>query len=356
MKLRSEPPVGVMEGKGFYNEYAAIPASGGALALPLLEEAARQISLDSSDRPIVIVDYGSSQGKNSLAPMRAAIAVLRARVGAQRPIVVYHTDLPANDFSTLFEVLESDPASYLREEHSVFPSAIGRSFYRPILPPSHVDLAWSSYAAVWLSQIPDHFFIPCTRGAVRAEFEHQAALDWKTFLSLRATELRPDGRLVVALPSLADDGTTAFATIMDHANVVLSELTIAGVITAEERRRMTLASCPRRQRDLLAPFVDHGQFQGLVVEHCATLPVADTAWDEYQLNKDPEELASKRARFFRAVFVPSLTQALGPSRGTKERQAFSGALEAGLERRLVDYPMRIDHLVGMIVLAKQGAL
>ena len=141
MKLRSEPPVGVMEGKGFYNEYAAIPASGGALALPLLEEAARQISLDSTDRPIVMADYGSSQGKNSLAPMRAAIAVLRARVGAQRPIVVYHTDLPANDFSTLFEVLESDPASYLREEHSVFPSAIGRSFYRPILPPSHVDLA-----------------------------------------------------------------------------------------------------------------------------------------------------------------------------------------------------------------------
>jgi hypothetical protein len=143
---------------------------------------------------------------------------------------------------------------------------------------------------------------------------------------------------------------------MDHANVVLSELTIAGVITAEERGRMTLASCPRRQRDLLAPFADHGQFQGLVVEHCATLPVADIAWDEYQLNKDPEELARKRARFFRAIFVPSLTQALGPSRGTKERQAFSAALEADLERRLVDYPMRIDHLVGMIVLAKQGAL
>jgi hypothetical protein len=201
-----------MGGKGFYNKYAAIPASGGALALPLLEEAARQIILDSSDRPIVIADYGSSQGKNSLAPMRAAIAVLRTRVGPQRPIVIYHTDLPANDFSTLFEVLESDPASYLWEEYSVFPGAIGRSFYRPILPPSYVDLAWSSYAAVWLSQIQDHFFIPCTGGAVRAEFEHQAALDWKTFLSLRATELRPDGRLVVALPSLADDGTTAFAT------------------------------------------------------------------------------------------------------------------------------------------------
>jgi len=85
-------------------------------------------------------------------------------------------------------------------------------------------------------------FFALVRGAVRAEFEHQAALDWKTFLSLRATELRPHGRLVVALPSLADDGTTAFATIMNHANVVLSELTITGVITAEERRRITGSS------------------------------------------------------------------------------------------------------------------
>jgi hypothetical protein len=66
-------------------------------------------------------------------------------------------------------------------------------------------------------------------------------------------------------------------------------------------------------------------------------------------------LARKRALFFRAIFVPSLAQALGPTRGPEERQAFGAALEAGLIRRLVDYPTRIDHLVGMIVLAKQGA-
>jgi hypothetical protein len=72
-----------LKGKGFYNKNAAIPASGGALALPLLEEAARLILLDDGDRPIVVADYGSSEGKNSLAPMRAAIAVLRARAGLQ---------------------------------------------------------------------------------------------------------------------------------------------------------------------------------------------------------------------------------------------------------------------------------
>jgi hypothetical protein len=353
------PPLSVMEGKGFYNKNASIPAAGGLLALPLLEQAARLIHLDIGDRPIVIADYGSSEGKNSLAPMRAAIAVLRARAALQRPILVYHTDLPANDFNTLFEVLESDPESYVRGEQNVFPSAIGRSFYQPVLPPSCVDLAWSSYAAVWLSRIPcqisDHFFIPCSTGAVRAEFERQAALDWEAFLSLRAAELRPGGRLVVALPALADDGTIALAPIMDHANAVLSELVTTGLITAEQRGRMTLASCPRRQRDLLAPFARHGQFKGLRVERCTTSVGADTGWAEYELDKDAEALARKRALFFRAIFVPSLAQALRTSRGAEERQAFGAALEAGLRRRLVDCPTRVDHLVGMIVLAKQGA-
>jgi len=106
MNLRSEmseglrPPVSVMEGKGFYNRNAAIPAAGGVLALPLLEQAARLINLETGDRPIVIADYGSSEGKNSLAPMRAAIAVLRTRAGYRRPIFVYHADLPYQSWSS----------------------------------------------------------------------------------------------------------------------------------------------------------------------------------------------------------------------------------------------------------------
>ena len=140
--------VSAMEGKGAYNRNAAIPASGGAFAIPLLEKAAQQISLNSDDRPIVIADYGSSQGKNSLAPIRSAIATLRMRAGRQRPIFVCHTDLPANDFSEMFALLESDPESYLQGEPQVFPYAIGRSFYRSLFPPGYVDLGWSSYAAV----------------------------------------------------------------------------------------------------------------------------------------------------------------------------------------------------------------
>jgi hypothetical protein len=60
------PSHGVMEGRGAYNKYAKLPAGGAALALPLFERAASNVELDTSDLPVVIADYGSSQGKNSL--------------------------------------------------------------------------------------------------------------------------------------------------------------------------------------------------------------------------------------------------------------------------------------------------
>jgi len=34
--------------------------------------------------------------------MRIAIDALRARTGSDQPIMVYHVDLPVNDFNTLF--------------------------------------------------------------------------------------------------------------------------------------------------------------------------------------------------------------------------------------------------------------
>lgn len=129
----SDPPDATghatMEGRGAYNQYSLRPAAAGALAVPLLEQAARAIDLGPEDRPLQIVDYGSSQGRNSLRPIRAAITVLRKRCGEGRPIRVTHTDLPDNDFSTLFHTLNEDADSYLRNQPNVFADAIGRSFF-----------------------------------------------------------------------------------------------------------------------------------------------------------------------------------------------------------------------------------
>ena len=349
---------GVTEKRGYYNKHAATQAAGGALTLPLLEKAARDLVLDPGDGPVVIADYGSSQGKNSLAPMRAAIAAVRGRASARRPICVVHVDVAENDFSTLFDVLDSAPDSYLSDDQDVFPSAVGRSFYRPVLPPGHVHLGWSSYAAVWLSRaptmIPGHFWIPSSTGALRATFERQAAEDWEAFLKLRARELRPGGRLVVVLPSPPDDGKSQIYVGMNHINAVLAEMVADGAIAAEERERMILLSYPRRTAELLAPFARRGRFENLVVEQCEVFKVPDPGWTDYERDQDRDKLAAKHTGFFRATFMPSLASALAPDRGAGGRQLFINGLADGLEKRLVEEPAPLHLLVQAIVLAKEA--
>src|SRR6201984_1190212 len=191
-----------MEGHGAYNRSSRVQAAGSSPALALLDKAARQVPLVTAPEPIVIVDYGSSEGHNSLAPVTVAIAILRERIGRERAISVVHTDLPGNDFGALFQTLVSDSESYLRDDPRVFASAVGRSFYEQILPDSTVTLGWSSWAVQWLSRvpalIPDQVQVAYSQdGGVRSVFYEQAADDWRCFVVHRAAELKPGGRPVI---------------------------------------------------------------------------------------------------------------------------------------------------------------
>jgi hypothetical protein len=346
---------GVMEGGGSYNLHAKIPAGGGILALPFLEQAVKNVAIESGEQPVVIADYGSSQGKNSLAPMRVAIKALRVRLGPHRPILVVHIDQAANDFNTLFDVLHSDPERYSMDDPNIFPSAIGRSFYEKVFPQEHVHLGWSSYAAVWLSRvpmpIPGHFIVLGASGDVRAAFDRQGAEDWKSFLSLRASELRPGGRLVVVLPGISDDGSAGLEDFFNHANEALAELVDRNVISAHERAHMVLPAYPRRRAQLLAPFSSGGQFLGLSVEHCELSELPDAAWADYKRDANKDLLATRHALFFRSIFVPSLASAIADQ---GKRGNFADRLEETLKRRFADQPAPLQTFVQTIVLAKQG--
>jgi hypothetical protein len=347
-----------MEGEGFYNRHSQRPGVGAALAVPLLEQAASIIDPARDDQPLLIADYGSSQGRNSLHPMRVAIEVLRERFGAEQPICVTHTDLPGNDFSTLFQTLQSDPGSYLRDQRNVFPSAVGRSFYESVLPPAQVSLGWSSYAAMWLSRIPAyiprHFWEQRAVGTARTAFDLQAAADWRTFLSLRARELRPTGRLVITLPAIDEAGIHGVEPLYDAANDCLAELVAGGTLSAAERARMVVPSRFRNRSQLLAPFAETGSFAGLTVENCEVLRLPEAAWAAYQKHGDARLLAAQRAGFFRSVFMPTLATALDPSRTAKDRSAFADALEAALARSLAVEPFEIPGTAATMVVARSG--
>src|SRR5580704_6419672 len=95
-----EVPHGVMEGRGAYNRHAIVPAGGGVLGLPFLEKTMRTVRLEPQGAPVTIADYGSSEGKNSLAPMQLAIQSIRSQLGPDHPVFVFHIDQPSNDFNT----------------------------------------------------------------------------------------------------------------------------------------------------------------------------------------------------------------------------------------------------------------
>jgi hypothetical protein len=359
MLTEAMPFYGTMEGGGAYNKYAKLPAAGAALALPLWEETVKSVDLEPGDQPVVIADYGSSQGKNSLVPMQVAIRALRNRLGTYRPISVFHIDQPSNDFNTLFEVLDADPDRYFLNDANVFPSAIGRSFYENVLPPDSVHVGWCSYAAMWLSRIPasipGHFISLCSAGTARAEFDRQGAQDWESFLSLRAKELRRGARLLVVLPGVDDNGVAGFEPLFDDLNAILAEMVEEGAITANERAAMVVAAHPRRKRDLLAPFASTGIFHGLTVEGFEMFALQDAAWADYERDGNKEAWAAQHASFFRSAFTPSLGSALAHVRpdNAEALRIFGDRLEDGLKRRLATKPAALHSIVQAVVLAKQ---
>ena len=95
----------VMKGHGFYNEHSRSQQQADSLGLPLLERAVEEMTVPQGAEPAAVADFGAAQGRNSLGPMRLAVERLRRRTTVSTPIVVIHTDLPQNDFGSLFALV-----------------------------------------------------------------------------------------------------------------------------------------------------------------------------------------------------------------------------------------------------------
>ena len=79
-----------MEGRGFYNRSSREQAAGLSPAASLFELAARTAVLPQAPQPIVMADYGSSEGHNSLGPLAVAISALQEWGDPERAISVNH--------------------------------------------------------------------------------------------------------------------------------------------------------------------------------------------------------------------------------------------------------------------------
>lgn len=303
-----------MEGGGRYNANASAQAASSGFGLGPLRAAARTAPTGTAGA-VTIVDYGASEGLNSLAPIGAAVEAVRQARGDAQPVWVVHTDLPDNDFGSLFRTVADDPHSYRRP--GVYTAAVGRSFYEQLFPDGTVGLGWSSIALHWLSAVPcpvDGFWFSTADAAQYDVWARAGAADWSAFLAAREPEMLPGARLVIVVGAAHGDGATRRSgaeRAMDAVGDGLQTLVERGVLTGAERDGMTIPAWYRTDAEWRAPFDDDDG--RLVLEQVEFVDIGDPLWQQTR-DASSDAYPATVAAALRVSFGPSLLDGLRPDR------------------------------------------
>ena len=310
-------------------ERSAQQAEAAAAAAELLRVAAAEVPLPAT-APVVIADYGAAEGR--MDPLRTAVAELRRR-DDERAIVVVHTDLPGNDFQSLFEVVANHPDSY--RGSNVFTFVVGRSFYEPLFPAATVTLGWSSTAVLWLDAAPGtldgHQFSFRATGAARDTWHTAASQAWSTFLSQRRAEIVDGGELVVS--TLVAD--PAYVVWMEVVEAGVQDAVSDGTVTAHEHDHMVVPTYLHELDDLLAPVTSQDAGCELV-DHVLTV-APDPAFAAYRDHGDAARYARDALAALRAWAGPSLAVAVA-DRPAVDRAAVMDAVFDRVRARLEAQP------------------
>jgi hypothetical protein len=252
-----------MKGAGYYDQHSTAQLSSIEALQDWVEGAVARLPLPASPLPVTVLDLGASEGRNAIRLMGAIVARLRRRTG--QSIQTIYSDLASNNFNQLFANLEEARRAGLFSA-GVYPTAVGGSFYGPLLPPGTVHLATSFNAIQWLDRLPP-VSLPDSVGyrrpqssrqgldvspEVTAAFRRQAEQDLVRFLECRARELVPGGKLLVASPGDTDQARAGDGFV-DVLNDACLDLIAAGRLERDQYERLTIPVYCRTLAELLAP-------------------------------------------------------------------------------------------------------
>ena len=351
----------VMKGHGFYNEHSRPQQTADSLGLPLLERAVEEITVPQGAEPAAVADFGAAQGRNSLGPMRLAVEKIRRRATVSTPIAVIHTDLPQNDFGSLFLLVEASPESYLRSAENVFTLAAGRSFYERIFPDGFLSLGWTAISVHWLSKvpcnIPNHVYAQRAEQRVQKAFAEQASEDWQRFLGHRARELRPGGELIVVAVTTDDTGSTGGESLMDLTNEPLLAMVEAGFIRPEEYRRMNMPAYHRTMEEFTEPLRSGVLTEDLILKEAIRTEFPDQLWPEYERRGDANAFAASYTEFVRAFTEAPMFAGLDAHRTSADRKRLASEYFERMRSLIEANPERArwDWHVALLRVAKRHA-
>ena len=243
--------------------------------------------------------------------MKTAITQIRtldAKAGrATIPISVTHTDLPTNDWSTLFQTVLFSPDSYLAGESNVFCFASGTSIYQQIFPPNHIAFGYSAITEHWLSckpcNIPNEIWSVRATGQVRDTWAAQAKADWHAFLQYRALEMQPSAQLLIVGSGADAEGNSGAEGLIDLANQILQQLVKDGTLYPTEYEEMAIPTYYRTAQEWKEPFTSQSNFPQravLSLGHFEEVTLSDVYLERFQQDSDAQAFAEAYTGFFQS--------------------------------------------------------
>ena len=184
---------------GNYEENSTIQREVINITLSYVRQAVDVLAVTSSSSSLIIADFGSAYGQNSIHVIKFIIEYLKQsrKINDEKQVLVVHNDLPANNWLSLFESLKIDQ-SY----HALIS---GRSFYEQCLPKNYLTVGYSSNSMHWLSRKPcnirNHSFGVDGDEKEKELFRQQSKEDLVAFLEHRSNELINGGVLILSIPS-----------------------------------------------------------------------------------------------------------------------------------------------------------
>jgi hypothetical protein len=361
-------PVIAMRGAGYYSANTVGAKAVIDAAADLVLEALESMAL-AGTAPFAIADYGAADGGTSIDMMRKAIARIR-KDAPERQIAITYTDLPHNDFSVLFQLLQGLLPAYkenpLALQPNVFTFGSGMSFYRQIFPDRTVSLGFSATAMHWLSKLPlqiaDHPHAVGANPDEKKELRKAALSDWDTILLHRAREMLPGGKFVFA--NFCEDenghylghtgGVNMHDTFAKHWRNLLRD----GTITEAEYRRANFVQFYKTKDEFVAPFSDPNSAvskAGLVLEKAFTRTTGCPYAADFKEKGDAAAFAKSYVPTLRSWSESTFMGGLDPSRPPQERMAIINRFYDSYEAEVAASPEghAMDYVHCFMVVAKK---
>ncbi|KAK7371971.1 hypothetical protein VNO80_05338 [Phaseolus coccineus] len=253
------------KGEASYANNSQAQAIHARSMLHLLRETLDRVELvEGREVPFVVVDLGCSCGSNTINVVDVMIKHVMKRyeaLGLQPPeFSAFFSDLPSNDFNTLFQLLpplanhgvSMEECLAANNHRSYFAAGVPGSFYRRLFPARSVDVFHSAFSLHWLSQVPEsvvekrsraynkgRVFIHGADESTANAYKKQFQTDLAGFLMARSVEMKREGSMfLVCLARTSVDPTDqggAGLLFGTHFQDAWDDLVQEGLISHEKR-------------------------------------------------------------------------------------------------------------------------